>query len=140
MGLHIDKPRKGSGNSNDGNRVRRFFKKYHCSSEIKGVDEDLIKRFYAILQTFYTHYCYVYGIIVHKISSEHKVLIHGESIFRYFAVLPIDNLSEGAQESRNKDYKYMRLHHSRKCSRSATIEDIFHGLLFTSDPYISSIR
>lgn len=57
------------------------------------------------------------------------------------SVLPIGLLSEDTRESRNKDYKSIRLHHARKCSRSAMNEDVlFHGLLFTSDPYISSIR
>ncbi|CAG4958950.1 unnamed protein product [Colias eurytheme] len=45
LGLHIDKPRQDSGNSNDGNTARRFFQNYQCSSEITGVDEELIKRF-----------------------------------------------------------------------------------------------
>lgn len=157
MGLHVDKPRQGSGNSNDGNTARRFFENYYCSSEITGVDEDLIKRFYVILQTLasgiavnrekfgeYTRataQLYVTKYMWYKMpSSVHKILIHGESIIRHFAVLPIGNLSEDAQESRNKDYKNIRLYHARKCSRSATNEDVFHGLLFTSDPYISSIR
>ncbi|KAL4720538.1 hypothetical protein ACJJTC_001434 [Scirpophaga incertulas] len=38
-------------------------------------------------------------------SSVHKVLIHGESVIRHFSVLPLGQLSEDAQESRNKDYK-----------------------------------
>ena len=48
--------------------------------------------------------------------------------------------AQGAQESRNKEYQKFRLHHARKCSRSATNEDVFHTLLYTSDPYISSHR
>ena len=72
-------------------------------------------------------------------SSVHKILIHGKDIIEHFAVLPIGQLSEEAQESRNKDYKRFRLHHSRKCSRYATNEDVFKRLMCTSDPYISSI-
>ncbi|KAL4714906.1 hypothetical protein ACJJTC_014277 [Scirpophaga incertulas] len=59
-------------------------------------------------------------------SSVHKVLIHGESVIRHFSVLPLGQLSEDAQESRNKDYKQFRVHHARKCSRAATNEDILH--------------
>lgn len=157
MGLHVDKPRQGSGNSNDGNTARRFFENYHCAAEITGIDVELIKRFYVILQTLasgiavnpekfgeYTRataQLYVTKYMWYNMpSSVHKILIHGESIIRHFAVLPIGNLSEDAQESRNKDYKKFRLNHARKCSRSATNQDVFHGLLFTSDPYISSIR
>ena len=73
-------------------------------------------------------------------SSVHKILLHGENIIKHFAVLPIAQLSEDAQESRNKDYKKFRLYHARKCSRSDTSEDVFHTLLNTSDPYITNIR
>ena len=73
-------------------------------------------------------------------SSVHKILIHGERIIRHFVIVPIGQLSEDAQESRNKDYKKFRLHHARKSSRSATNEDVLHTLFYTSDPYISSIR
>lgn len=48
--------------------------------------------------------------------------------------------SEDTQESRNKDYKKIRLHHARECSRSTTNEDVFRTLPYTPDPYISSIR
>lgn len=68
--------------------------------------------------------------------QNHKVLIHCESVIRYFSVLPLGQLSENAQESRNKDYKQFRLHHARQCSRVATNEDVLHALLYTSDPYI----
>lgn len=48
LGLHIDKPRQGAGNSNDGNTARRFFSNYQCTANITGVDEELIKRLYII--------------------------------------------------------------------------------------------
>ena len=126
-----------------------------CSAEITGEDENLIKRFYIILQAlssgvminaesfgsyavetariYVTNYGWYY-----MPSSVHKILLHGQNIIKHFAVLPIDQLSEDAQESRNKDYKKFRLYHARKCSRLD--EDVFHTLLYTSDPYITSIR
>lgn len=157
MGLIIDKPRQVSGNSNDGNTARRFFYNASCTAEITGVDETLIKRLYIILQSLSSGIMIdskkfgVYALETARLyvskynwyympSSVHKILIHGESIIQHFAVLPIGQLSEDAQESRNKDYKRFRLHHARKCSRSATNEDVFHTLLYTSDPYITSIR
>lgn len=157
MGLHIDKPRQGTGNSNDGNTARRFFQNYSCSADITGVNVELIKRMYIILQTMssgmaidskkFGEYAYSTAQLYVNIynwyympSSVHKILIHGEKIIEYYAILPIGQLSEDAQESRNKDYKKFRLHHSRKCSRAATNEDVFHTLLYTSDPYISSLR
>lgn len=157
LGLIIDKPRQGSGNSNDGNTARRFFENYACSAEITGVKEELIQRLYIILQVlpsgvminasrfgkyaketaqlFVNDYKWYY-----MPSSIHKILIHGESVIRHFSVLPFGQLSEDAQEARNKDYKKFRLHHARKCSRRATIEDVFNYLLTSSDPLISSQR
>lgn len=157
LGLIIDKPKQVSGNTNDGNTARRFFYNSCVASDITGVDEELIHRLHIILQVLSS------GIMVdakafgdyaletarfyvskynwyYMPSSVHKILIHGENIIKHFAVLPIGQLSEDAQESRNKDYKKFRLHHARKCSRSATNEDVLHTLLYTSDPYISSIR
>jgi hypothetical protein len=69
----------------------------------------------------------------------HKLLIHEADIIKN-AVLPIDQLSEEVQEARNKDVKQYKECHSRKFSRTCTIEDIFNFLLISSDPYISSLR
>lgn len=157
LGLIIDKPRQLSGNSSDGNTARRFFYNYTCSANITGVDETLIKRLYIILQALSSGMMIdpekfgVYALETARIyvsnydwyympSSVHKLLIHGESVIKHFSVLPIGQLSEDAQESRNKDYRNMRLHHARKCSRIATNEDVFKTLLYTSDPYVSSLR
>ena len=135
LGLIIDKPRQVSGNTNHGNTARKFFYNASCSAEITGVDENLIRQFYIILQAlssgvminaesfgsyavetariYVTNYgCY------YMPSSVHKILLHGENIIKHFAVLPIGQLSEDAQESRNKDYKKFRLYHARRCSRS----------------------
>lgn len=49
-------------------------------------------------------------------------------------------MSEEAQECMNKDYKVYREHHTRKSSRLNSNEDLFHTLLISSDPVISSIR
>lgn len=73
-------------------------------------------------------------------SSIHKLLIHGKEIIKHFGMIPIGVLSEDAQESRNKCYKETRRFHSRKCSRYSTNEDVFNYLLYSSDPYISSLR
>lgn len=47
-------------------------------------------------------------------------------------------LSEEALESRNKDFINIREHHTRKMSREKTMYDLFHYLLLSSDPIISS--
>ena len=69
----------------------------------------------------------------------HKVLLHGADIISQ-ALLPIGQLSEEAQEARNKDFKNYRESFSRKMSRTKTNEDVLHLLLITSDPFISSLR
>lgn len=71
--------------------------------------------------------------------SVHKMLIHGSLAIKY-ALVPIGQLSEEAQESRNKDYIRFREHHSRKSSRINTNTDLFNFLLITSDPIITGLR
>lgn len=72
-------------------------------------------------------------------TTVHKILIHSSEIISY-AILPIGQLGEEAQEGRNKDIKKYRESFSRKFSRQKNMEDIFHHLLTSSDPYISSLR
>ena len=69
----------------------------------------------------------------------HKILIHSSEIISYFLV-PIGQLGEEAQESRNKDIKRYREFHARKFSRIENLEDIFHSLLVSSDPFISGMK
>ena len=71
--------------------------------------------------------------------SVHKILLHGAVVMDY-ATLHIGMLSEEAQESSNKTYKRLRLHHTRKRSRIDTTRDLLHMLLVESDPLISSMR
>lgn len=156
LGLIIDQPKQGEGNSNDGNTARRFFSDPETAASITGVDFELINRFKIIVQVLScnrkispkkfgiyasataTFYNEKYGWR-HMPSTVHKVLYHGEKIIEH-NMLPIGDLSEEAQEKRNKDYRYFREHNTRKMSRCNTNEDLLNILLCTSDPYISSIR
>lgn len=72
-------------------------------------------------------------------SSVHKILVHGGKVIKS-ALLPIGQLTEEAQEARNKDFKRFREYNTRKCNRGATNADIIHKLLISSDPFIGSIR
>jgi hypothetical protein len=72
-------------------------------------------------------------------ASVHKVLVHGADIISG-AILPIGQLSEEVQESRNMDLKSFRRSHSRKMSRLSKNEDVANLLLVSSDPLISSLR
>jgi hypothetical protein len=102
-------------------------------------------------------------ILFYMPSSVHKILIHGGDIIRA-ALLPIGSgivialidynmydiafiyyfilgqLSEGVVETCNKEFKRIRLHHTRKTSGVNTNTDLFQILLVLSDPKISTIR
>lgn len=69
----------------------------------------------------------------------HKVLFHGCDLIRE-AILPIGQLSEEAQEARNKEIRRYRELFTRKTSRTDTNSDLIRRLLISSDPYISSLR
>lgn len=156
LGIQVDVVKQGTGNTNSGNTSRRFFSDPSITAEITGIDKNLIQRLAVILEVI----CSSYPIDINKFgvyaretaelavslypwysmpATVHKILIHGKEIIQH-AVLPIGILSEEAQEHRNKDYKYYRSHHSRKISRIATNEDVFHNMMISSDPYITSLR
>ena len=156
MGLLIDQPKQSFGNTNDGNTARRFFENAKLSSSITKIDEVVITRFHRILQVIssgykiendkFQSYCYETArIFVSKYTwypmptSVHKILMHGPIIVDQ-ALLPIGQLSEEAQEARNKDFREYRKQYSRKTSRICTNEDILNNLLISSDPYITSFR
>lgn len=154
--LFVDMPKQGFGSTNDGNTARRFFENYKISATITGLNENLIYRFYIILQTItcgfaidtakfreYTldtarEYVRLYDWY-YMPTSVHKLLIHGPEIVRS-ALLPIGQMSEEAQESCNKYFKKYRENFARKSFRQKTMEDVLNRFLIASDPYISSCR
>ena len=157
MGLLVDQPKPGgSGTSNDGNTARRFFANPSLSASITGIDEILIKRFAVILHAISSGFALntdnfnEYSLNTARMfistypwfympATVHKILIHGAVIISE-ACLPIGQLSEEAQEARNKDFKYFREHHTRKLSRIAANQDLLNQLLVSSDPVVSSMR
>ena len=156
LGLLVDVVKQGFGTTNDGNTARRFFDNPKISAEITGLNEKLIHQFSVLLQTiscgfevdinafenfaketlnnYLEHYSWYFMPV-----TMHKLLFHGAALIKH-ALVPIGQLSEEAQECRHKELKKFREKHSRKCSRKATMEDVFHHLLITSDPYINSFR
>lgn len=156
MGLIVDKPKPGYGNSNDGNTARRFFLNAEMSAEVTGLDVNLIQKFCVILRTLSSGYD-INLVEFEKLCMEtrklylnlyswyympatvHKILVHSTEVINT-ALLPIGQLSEEAQEARNKDCRRFRLHHTRKRSRIATNTDLLKMLLITSDPVINSLR
>ncbi|KAK4887577.1 hypothetical protein RN001_003848 [Aquatica leii] len=157
LGLLVDHVKPGSsGTSNDGNTARRFFKNFEVSSKITGIDEGLIKRCSVILEAISSTFLIdreafkTYAFETAKLyvdlypwyympASMHKILIHGSDIIAH-ALLPMVQLSEEAQECRNKDLKCYRRSHTRKTSRETTNQDLLNLLLVSSDPYITSVR
>ena len=141
MGLHIDRPKPGYGNSNDGNTARFFFGKAEVSSEITGIDLNIIRRFHVILQVLSSGYDIDfakfrnYAVETANIfvtlypwyympTTVHKILIHGPEVIEK-CILPIGQLSEEASEARNKDIKKYREGFARKTSRIENLDDIF---------------
>jgi hypothetical protein len=157
LGLLVDHVKPGgSGTSNDGNTARRFFRNLEISVNITGIDKGLIKKCSVILeaissgfqlnvQAFKNYALQTAQLYVqlypwyYMPASMHKILIHGAEIIIH-ALLPMGQLSEEAQETRNKDLKLYRKSHTRKVSRETTNQDLLNLLLVSSDPYVTSLR
>lgn len=156
MGLLVDIPKAGFGNTNDGNTSRRFFADPESSSRITGVDINLIKKCSIILQALSSghridtskfemfaeetakQYVELYGW--HPMTpTMHKVLRHGTTIIDH-AILPIGQLTEEAAEARNKHFRTYRQNYARKFSRELCNRDILNRLLLSSDPFLSCSR
>lgn len=122
LGLHVDKPRQGGkGTSNTGNVARRFFKNAEKVARITGLNLAIIQRCGTILQVMacgrkinpsaFGAYCEETARLCIKKydwyympASVHKVLIHGSAVINY-CLVPIGQLSEEAQEAKNKEWK-----------------------------------
>jgi hypothetical protein len=143
MGLLVDNAKLGgSGTSNNGNTARRVFINYRESARITGVNEELILQsissgFKLNTEEFdkctkYTAKLFVQAYPwLYMPARFHKVLVHGADIISG-VILPIGQLSEEAQESRNKNLESFRRSHSRRMSRSSTNEDVLKVLLVSS--------
>lgn len=156
LGLIVDQPTQGSGTSNNGNLARRFFEDPEKTAKITGVNKDLIGRFSIVLKMLtcsnqvpkrlfieFAHqtaklYVSLYPWY-YMPSTVHKILLHGGQVMEHFH-LPIGQYSEEAAEARNKQIRHYREFHTRKMSRLATMEDLVHKLLVSSDLYIATLR
>lgn len=153
LGILVDQPKPGYGTTNDGNTARIFFRNPELTSRITGLNKELIQRFGVILNTMSSGYkinIEKFNIYAKKTAelfvnnypwyymppSVHKVLIHGSEVIKH-AILPIGQLSEEAQEAKNKDFRFIREHHTRKSSRISTNEDLMNYFFLFSDPIIS---
>jgi len=141
---------------NDGNTARKIFRHKEISSKITGVDIAIIKRFHVILEVLNSGFqintdkLEQYAQITRELYVQHyswypmpvsvrKGLFHGKAIL-CSCILPIGQLSEDAQEAREKHHRKYRELFTRKMSRIHTNTDLLHRLLITSDPVIGSFR
>lgn len=152
MGLIVDKPKPGYGSTNDGNTARTFFKHSELSSEITAIDLNLIKHFSLILRVLSSGcrinipkfqsllnntrklYLDLYAWY-YMPSTISKILIHGCDIINFFE-LPVGQLAEDALEATHKEFRKIRLHHTRLQSNT----DLIRTLLINSDPKIAYLR
>lgn len=157
LNLLIDIVKQGSGTTNDGNTARKFFEYPNKTAAITGLDEEIIRRFSVILQVITSgekidvikfkdfarktaeKYVELYDWF-YMPSTVHKLLIHGADIIERNDIVPIGILSEEASESRNKDFRKFREHHSQKRSRQHSNQDILNMLVVSSDPLLSAQR
>jgi hypothetical protein len=143
------------GTSNNGNTARAFFKKDPAqSAEILKIDVKVLHLFGQLLdmfnnpdskpnsQLFETKARELFSMLTSPplgkfplSQSVHRFLCHGHLFINRFE-LPIGALSESALESRNKDNRGAREHHSRKTSMKDCVHDVFNHLLCTSDAYL----
>ena len=159
-GMTIETPSDGGqGNSNSGNTGRRFFSDPQKAAILTGVSQELIERFGILLSVVNSTYeidaekfesfCHETASMYVKLyswfympQSVHRLLVHGGSVLKQLSSIgfTLGETSEEAQETRNKDHKYAREHHTRKVSRTKTNEDQMHYMMVTSDPLITSLR
>jgi hypothetical protein len=156
MGLIVDVPKPGFGNTNDGNTSRRFFADPDLAAEITGVDINLIFRFKVILEVIssghevdtekFSAYAtetaelYIRLYPWHPMTpTMHKILVHGALVIQD-ALLPIGQLSGEAAEARNKHFRLYRQNFARKFSRVSCNLDVLNRLLLSSDPVITGMR
>lgn len=133
-----------------------FFRHAEKSSNITGIDLELVERFHVILECLGCGY-EINSVVFENYTIEtrnlylekypwyympvtvHKILFHGKIIIDS-CILPIGQLSEEAQEARNKDCRNYRENFTRKTSREDTNADLINRLLISSDPFICSLR
>ena len=155
-GLRLDMPRRGSGNTNDGNTSRRFFNDLEIVSEITGVDLDFLRNVKLLLEILnsvedidlemFSDLCSTTVELYVSLypwcpmsPTLHIILIHGPALIQHFEV-PIGMLSEEAAETRNEHFQQFCERFTRKCSRIDCIRDILNRMQLTSDPLRTEAR
>lgn len=156
LGLNVDRPAQGSGNTNNGNTARRFFANAEKVSEVTGVDVRLIHRLSILLRTLNSGFeidSVKYDVYAKETAnlyielynwyfmpvSVHKMLLHGKQIIDNLCI-PVGHASEEGLEATHKLLRNARQHHTCKNSRIRSNTDLIHWLLVVSDPLLAGFR
>ena len=156
LGIRVDFPKPGFGNTNDGNLARKFFQNSEVCARITGLEQSLIEMFGIILRTLSSNLDIdpeKFGDYASKTKNRltslypwctlsptvHKILDHSAEVIRFHSV-PVGILTEESQEARNKDCRRFRLGNTRKLSRGKSNFDLLSMLMISSDPFIASFR
>ena len=151
--IKVDFPKQGFGNTNTGNVGWVFFKNYAITSQILGIDRELLRLFLEILNNLNSkkevaieeHFklcSQAFSILREKYSDSrysptvHKILAHSSQILSFLKSTGL--YSEQAQEAKNKEVRFLRLNRARKMSRVANLTDIMRNMWAKSSYYLRS--
>lgn len=156
LGLNVDRPAQGSGNTNNGNTARRFFDNAETVAKVTGIDVRLIQRFSVILRTLNSGFeidSNKYDIYAKETAnlfvqlyewyympmSVHKMLMHGKQIIDSLCI-SVGHASEEGLEATHKLLRSARNYHTCKQSRIRSNTDLIHWLYLISDPLLAGLR
>ena len=160
-GLRVDEVRKDGGTSNDGNTARRCFENAAIFANACGIPVEMVcllrtlwlamksklpidaDKFQEVGDRFmelYFNEFYTDDLRktwYHMCPTVHRPAVHGKQMIEFFNIPP-GFLSEEGAESNNKEFRFIRRSLTRKCNRTATMEDLVARLLCKSDPVVLS--
>lgn len=98
LGLIVDMPRQGAGNSNTGNVARRFFEHHESSASILNIKPSIIYKMGQVLEVIRSRFP-----IDPIIFEEYCNALYNE--YKDYKMFPLTPTVEEAQETRHKHFK-----------------------------------
>ena len=141
LGLKVDEPKQGAGNTNEGNTARSAITDGEIFADICGLDRYLdcpwtLNPLDSIAWKRLNALCSC-TMVQNACECPCSATTRSKSIV-CSSMLQIGMMSEEAQEARNKDNKHFREKHTRNTSRVDTMHDVFLRLMVTGDIAICS--
>lgn len=147
--------KNGFGTSNTGNMARIFFAHPRTISETLNLPFDIVKNLSILMiviscqlpiniPTFKEFLQQTRILWCQKLSwypmppTVHKLLAHGDQI-ALSSIVTLGELSEEASEGKHKDFRFVKLHLTRKVDRVSTNTDLFMHSWGSSDPPVSTV-